>query len=184
MILLAAALLPLSAEAKPFGVFSMAMDGGFTSADSIPAWTYGGGFSFRMGGDIDPQLGFYGSAEAGIAVPFRQLHRFLELPSSFLYGIGAGVEYRAGRWTLMAEAGIRSFLVSGQQELMYGGSFTISYALMTGEELGLGTRREPLPIAYMLSLPVSAYFSPDGISLSIGIAVTMEVSEWFGGDYT
>lgn len=177
LILLILLLTPLTA-ASPFGNASIGAHGGYLSVDSIPEWSYGFDMEFRMGADINETVGFYGGVSAGFALPLMPLHRFLELPGLFDYGVMAGAMFRTGRWTFALEGGVRSYLVSGQQTLMYGGSFIPSFAFLTASDLGFRNqeaRSGYLPLAYMISLPISAYASPDGLDLRVGVAVSIDI---------
>ena len=170
---------PVMADANPYGSLSVKADTGFLSVGSVPGYSWGLDMSFRMGADVIPELGIYGKAEAGFTIPIISLHRFLEYPSLWEYGLAVGTVYRIGRWSLALEAGVRSYVVSGQQEMMYGGAFIPSFSFLTGDDMDLRYERKTLPIAYGISLPVSVYMSPHGLDLRVGVALTMDVSAWW-----
>ena len=168
-----------SIGAVPYGSISVGADAGFLSADSIPEYAYGFSISFRLGGDITDSISLYGKVEAGFMLPIMALHRFLELPGLFSYGIGGGAVFRMGRWALSVDAGVRSLLVSGQQSFYYGGTFTPSYMLLTMREADMYYRKSPYPMGIMISFPISAYACPSGLDLRGGVAVTIDIcSSW------
>ena len=164
--------------AGAYGSFGVMGEAGFTSIDDIPEYSYGMTLEARGGADIMDSLSLYGTLDLGFKMPLYPLHRFLELPCVFSVGIGAGAIYRIGRWSVSGDIGIRSYIASGQQTLMYGGTITAGYTFLTGYDFRR-TNRDILPIGYTVSVPVSAYISPSGLDIVFGVMLSIDIaSDW------
>ena len=164
--------------AGAYGSFGVMGEAEFTSIDDIPEYSYGMTVEARGGADIMDSLSLYGALNLGFKMPLYPLHRFLALPCVFSVGIGAGAVYRIGRWSVSGDIGIRSYIASGQQTLMYGGTIRAGYTFLTGHDFRR-TNRDVLPIGYTVSVPVTAYISPSGLDIAFGVMLSIDIaSDW------
>ena len=122
----------------------------------------------RFGYEFTENWGLYGLLSMGLGVNVITFHDFLEFPAIPRFSAGIGAHWRHGRFTLGLEADALFTITGGSK--MLGGEIRIlpKYNIIIPEDLF---------IAYALSFPITAEFSADGMAVSVGIAVSMEVGK-------
>ena len=165
-ILITVTLAPAAASKPYYGSASIAVDAQLLSYDGIPAFMGTGTFTGKMGYEFTEHWGLYGLASMGLGVDVITFHDFLEFPAIPRFAAGIGAHWRSGRFTLGLEIDALLTMTAGSK--MIGGEVRLlpKYNLLVPEDLC---------IAYAVSFPVTAEFSADGMAISVGIALSMEV---------
>ena len=161
--------LPLAADSQPlYCSTALTVDAELLSYDGIPAFMGTGSLYGRFGYEFTENWGLYGLLSMGLGVNVITFHDFLEFPAIPRFSVGIGAHWRHGRFTLGLEADALLTITGGSK--MLGGEIRIlpKYNIIIPEGLF---------IAYALSFPITAEFSADGMAVSVGIAVSMEVGK-------